>query len=148
MKRTARCSARLRTTTGKSKVDASAEAIHDIVSNLVVNALESSPQGSQVNINLSWPSLRCVVSVEDEGPGIPVALQEKVLQPFFTTKAQGTGLGLAIVARRVAELGGELKMTSPVREGKGTRFEMTLVPEFLRRDKKEGALIANDIDCR
>jgi signal transduction histidine kinase len=64
--------------------------------------------------------------VEDDGPGIPVALQEKILQPFFTTKSQGTGLGLAIVARRVAEFGGKMICESPVRDGRGTRFQVTL----------------------
>jgi len=53
----------------------------------------------------------------DEGPGIPADLKEKVLQPFFTTKPQGNGLGLAIVAKRVAELGGELKVISPASNG-------------------------------
>jgi two-component system sensor histidine kinase FlrB len=67
-----------------------------------------------------------MLAVEDDGPGIPAALREKVLQPFFTTKSQGTGLGLAIVARRVAEFGGKVDWESPVREGHGTRFRVTL----------------------
>jgi signal transduction histidine kinase len=67
--------------------------------------------------------------VEDDGPGIPAALREKVLQPFFTTKSQGTGLGLAIVARRVAEFGGKMDWESPAESGHGTRFEVTLPME-------------------
>jgi signal transduction histidine kinase len=67
-----------------------------------------------------------VLAVEDDGPGIPAGLREKILQPFFTTKSQGTGLGLAIVARRVAEFGGKVDWESPVREGHGTRFRVTL----------------------
>jgi signal transduction histidine kinase len=63
---------------------------------------------------------------EDDGPGIPDSLREKILQPFFTTKSQGTGLGLAIVARRVAECDGTLAWKSPLRDGRGTRFEVDL----------------------
>jgi signal transduction histidine kinase len=118
---------------GESRVDASSEALHDVISNLVVNAIEASPPEREVNVQLSWLGLPCVVSVEDDGNGIPLDLQEKVLQPFFTTKAHGTGLGLAIVVKRVAELGGELKIVSPVKEGRGTRFEVKVWPSAMRR---------------
>jgi C4-dicarboxylate-specific signal transduction histidine kinase len=63
---------------------------------------------------------------DDDGPGIPELLREKILQPFFTTKSQGTGLGLAIVARRVAECDGAVAWKSPLRDGRGTRFEISL----------------------
>ena len=116
---------------GIARVEASAESLNDVLSNLVVNALEASPRGGQVNVELSWQGRGCTISVEDEGAGIPVPLQEKVLQPFFTTKPQGTGLGLAIVARRVMEFGGTLDWVSPVRGEKGTRFEVTLRPAVL-----------------
>jgi len=64
--------------------------------------------------------------VEDRGPGISQELRAKIFQPFFTTKATGTGLGLAIVARRVDEMGGTLACESPLHDGKGTRFRVTL----------------------
>jgi signal transduction histidine kinase len=64
--------------------------------------------------------------VEDDGPGIPAAVREKVLQPFFTTKSQGTGLGLAITARRVSEFSGKLDFESPIQGNRGTRFRITL----------------------
>jgi signal transduction histidine kinase len=122
-----------RITDGASKVDASPEALHDVISNLVVNAIEASPPEGEVKVELSWLGLPCMVSVEDEGNGIPPDLREKVLQPFFTTKPHGTGLGLAIVAKRVAELGGELRVASPVKDGRGTRFELKLWPAFMQR---------------
>jgi hypothetical protein len=59
------------------------------------------------------------------------------LQPFFTTKPHGTGLGLAIVAKRVAEIGGELKLVSPANRGRGTRFEMKLWPAVVRRRRSQ-----------
>jgi signal transduction histidine kinase len=104
----------------------SAEALNDILSNLIVNALEATPSGGKVIASLRLLDLHCEVAVEDDGPGIPIAAQEKVLQPFFTTKSQGTGLGLAIVARRVSESFGKLEFQSPIAEGKGTRFRVSL----------------------
>ncbi|HKW56168.1 MAG TPA: ATP-binding protein [Candidatus Acidoferrum sp.] len=121
---------------GESNVDASPEALHDVISNLAINALEASSKGGKVNVELSWLGLKCVVSVEDDGPGIPASLKEKVFEPFFTTKAQGTGLGLAIVAKRVAELGGELNLKSPINDGRGTRFEVSIWDAALRRNKR------------
>ena len=109
-----------------ARVAISAEALNDIVSNLVVNALEATPRGGHVSAGVARVGGNFCVLVEDDGPGIPAALQEKILQPFFTTKSQGTGLGLAIVARRVAEFGGKMDWESPVQDGRGTRFKVTL----------------------
>jgi len=108
------------------KVAASSEAVSDIISNLLVNALEAAPRAGHVNIRMTKGSGGCAVIVEDDGPGIPAAVGGKILQPFFTTKSQGTGLGLAIAARRVAEAEGRLEWESPVKEGRGTRFCVTL----------------------
>ncbi len=116
-----------------AKVAASAEALHDILSNLVVNALEATPRGGRVVVAADSNDGECVLAVEDDGPGIPAALQEKILQPFFTTKSQGTGLGLAIVARRVAEFGGKMNCESPLRDGHGTRFRVTLPVEGTKK---------------
>jgi two-component system, NtrC family, sensor histidine kinase HydH len=112
-----------------AKAAVSAEALNDILSNLVVNALEATPSGGHVRVNTLQENGQCTLLVEDDGPGIPSALQEKILQPFFTTKSQGTGLGLAIVARRVAEFGGKIDWESPARNGHGTRFKVMLPME-------------------
>jgi signal transduction histidine kinase len=106
-----------------------ADAVSDIVSNLVVNALEATPRGGCVNIAVAAKNGCCVLTVQDSGPGISPEARAKLLQPFFTTKTQGTGLGLAIVARRVAEFGGKLDWQSPVSDGRGTRFEVILPVE-------------------
>jgi signal transduction histidine kinase len=116
----------------RAKVAVNAEALNDIVSNLVVNGLEAAPRGGQVMVTADSRNGVCMLGVEDDGPGIPSALQEKILQPFFTTKSQGTGLGLAIVARRVAEFGGKIDWESPVRNGHGTRFKVTLPMEEVK----------------
>ncbi len=118
---------------GRALAAASAEAVNDIVSNLVVNALEGAPRGGHVMVSASSHDGACILAVEDDGPGIPAALREKILRPFFTTKSQGTGLGLAIVARRVAEFGGKVDWESPVRNGRGTRFHVTLPMEETKK---------------
>lgn len=107
-------------------VTAGREALGDIVSNLLVNALDAVSYGGCVNISATQNGAAALVTVEDDGNGIPPDLREKILQPFFTTKTQGTGLGLAIVARRVSESGGKLEFASPVRAGRGTRFSVSL----------------------
>jgi signal transduction histidine kinase len=118
---------------GSALVAASAEAVNDIVSNLAVNALEATLREGHVIVTVASRDGACILAVEDDGPGIPAALKEKILQPFFTTKSQGTGLGLAIVARRVAEFGGKVDWESPVRNGHGTRFHVTLPMEETKK---------------
>jgi two-component system, NtrC family, sensor histidine kinase HydH len=102
----------------------STEALNDILTNLLVNALDATPQGGHVKVEVSWKGGSGLVTVEDDGPGVAAELREKILQPFFTTKTQGTGLGLAIVVRRAADAGGKLEFESPVKNGRGTRFQV------------------------
>jgi signal transduction histidine kinase len=108
-------------------VEGGEEAASDILSNLVVNALEATPPGGTIRIGLARnPPLEDGVelTVEDGGPGIPAELREKIFQPFFTTRPGGTGLGLAIVARRAEEIGGSMRCASPLTEQGGTRFQV------------------------
>ncbi len=108
------------------QVAATSEALHDILSNLILNAMEASPAGGAVEVRMDSKIDACEIIIDDEGPGIPADLHTKMLQPFFTTKTQGTGLGLTIVARRVAESAGTLKFESPRKNGSGTRCVVTL----------------------
>ena len=57
---------------------------------------------------------KVTIEIEDNGPGIPVKIRDKILQPFFTTKkgTQGTGLGLSITNDIVKAHGGELHISS------------------------------------
>jgi signal transduction histidine kinase len=98
------------------------EALNDILTNLVVNALDAAPRGGHVWVELHRKNGKGLLAVEDDGPGVPPELQEKIIQPFFTTKTQGTGLGLAIAARRASDVGGKLELQSPASNGRGTRF--------------------------
>jgi signal transduction histidine kinase len=104
----------------------SEEALGEVLSNLLVNAMEAQPNGGRIRVGLSRDTKRAEIRVEDDGPGISEELRAKIFQPYFTTKPTGTGLGLSIVARRIAEMGGTIECESPLRDGMGTRFRLTL----------------------
>ena len=67
---------------------------------------------------------RILISVSDNGPGLPAADKEKIFEPYVTTKSKGTGLGLAIVKKLIDEHGGDIVIESEV--GKGTAVEIYL----------------------
>jgi signal transduction histidine kinase len=104
---------------------ASEDSLSEVLSNLIVNAIEAQPDGGRVRVSLAERGERIEILVEDDGPGISPELRAKIFQPYFTTKPTGTGLGLSIVARRVDEMGGTLACESPLRNGKGTRFRLS-----------------------
>ncbi len=107
-------------------VRGSEESLADILSNLVVNAIEVMPAGSTVTIRLSRDAGHLNIDVTDEGPGVPAQNLARLFKPFFTTKPSGTGLGLTIVERRAAEVGGSVSCESPVANGRGARFRVRL----------------------
>ncbi len=112
--------------TGEVYALASEDGLGDVLSNLIVNAIEAQPNGGRVRVSLVPVGARLEILVEDDGPGIPPDVRAKIFQPYFTTKPTGTGLGLSIVARRVDEMGGTLSCESPLGNGKGTRFRLSV----------------------
>lgn len=82
------------------RVDAArlARALH----NLVENALQATPDGAKVTLRAERDGDAVVFEVRDRGEGIPAGAEERIFEPFHTTRTKGTGLGLA-VARRIAE---------------------------------------------
>ncbi|HEV2491748.1 MAG TPA: ATP-binding protein [Terriglobia bacterium] len=139
-------------------VEGGEEAVSDIVSNLLVNALDAASPGAsvgslpryekaegrpqRVTVKVSGDSKdpSAWLSVEDQGLGVPPEIKARMFQPFFTTRPGGTGLGLAIVARRVEEIGGAIECISPVMREGGTRFLVRFraarVPESATRGRE------------
>lgn len=75
-----------------------ASIIQRAVLNLVINAADAAGARARILVSLAADGPgRWTIAVEDNGPGIPPAMRDEVLEPFFTTKADGTGLGLASV---------------------------------------------------
>jgi signal transduction histidine kinase len=104
---------------------ASEDSLSEVLSNLIVNAIEAQPNGGRVRVSLAQVGQRLEIVIEDDGPGISPELRAKIFQPYFTTKPTGTGLGLSIVSRRVDEMSGTLACESPLRDGKGARFRLS-----------------------
>src|SRR5438874_2262944 len=100
-------------------------AVRDALSNLVLNALQSTPAGGGVMIESLAGGDEILFAVTDSGPGISREIEAKIWEPFFTTRQRGTGLGLAIVRKRMEEAGGSAQF-APSQDGSGTRFELRL----------------------
>ncbi len=98
-----------------------ADRIKEALVNLLINACEAMESGGRITIGEARgtdPELGeiATITVSDTGPGIPPALIDKVITPFFTTKEEGSGLGLSIVARIVREHHGKFVISrAPVR---------------------------------
>jgi len=107
--------------------------IRQVLLNLLKNAQEAMPAGGVIRVWLrrdqrtlpEWdaPAPVAVLTVEDQGGGIPEELHSRVFEPFFTTKTHGTGLGLATVSRIVRDHGGTVRVVSGTG---GTSLEVCL----------------------
>lgn len=97
-----------------------AQWIGEIVENLLRNAREASPRGGRVTLGVRRHGPEVRISVEDQGPGVPPELRERVFDLFYTTKPRGSGLGLSIVAQFAAAMGGGARLEE--RDGAGARF--------------------------
>jgi signal transduction histidine kinase len=111
------------------EVLADPDQLKEVFMNLLINACEAVGEGGTITIEEQVggrPPMGTVamIRVKDNGPGIPAGLQEKVFEPFFSTKEEGTGLGLSIAVRIVEQHEGELSLASE--EGQGTTFVITL----------------------
>jgi signal transduction histidine kinase len=101
----------------------SVAAVRDALSNLLLNALQATPQGGKVELIAVAVNSDLVISVQDSGSGVPLDLRERIWEPFFTTRQRGTGLGLAIVRKRVQEIGGSASLEVG-RNGHGALFQL------------------------
>jgi two-component system sensor histidine kinase PilS (NtrC family) len=100
--------------------DADEGQIKQIVWNLATNGLRAMPHGGRLHLvgTFEQESEGVVLTVSDEGIGIPAAELDALFQPFHGTFAKGSGLGLAIVHRIVRDYGGEIQVSS--QPGAGT----------------------------
>ena len=119
-------------------INSYAGEIRQVVTTLLVNAMEATPRGGTITVHVrqSQPrknSKSCGVriAIADTGTGIPKVNLSRVFEPFFTTKGQqGTGLGLWVTQGIINRLGGSIKVRSSVRPQKsGTCFSIFLPTE-------------------
>jgi two-component system, NtrC family, sensor histidine kinase HydH len=111
---------------GLPPVLADRDQISQVFINLLLNAVESIPEGGEIRIGLrrSDPPPAVEILIADTGSGIPEEDLGKIFEPFFSRKRKGTGLGLAIVHQIVIGHRGEISVES--RPGEGTTFRIRL----------------------
>lgn len=97
-----------------------------IITNLVTNAkqAESDERKLIINVDVEQHQRRVMVSIQDNGVGIPENIYERIFEPNFTSKNSGMGLGLSMVRKMVEDYKGEISVKSEV--GKGSTFTITL----------------------
>jgi two-component system sensor histidine kinase KdpD len=104
--------------------------IGEVLTNLVENAVKFSDENTKITIDAHHAGNEIIISVKDEGIGIPPELHEKVFERFFqgnghkTGRRKGTGLGLAICRGIVEAHGGKIRVAN--QNGSGTKFSFSL----------------------
>ncbi|MCS6118682.1 PAS domain-containing protein [Shewanella baltica] len=92
-----------------SSMLANSNALSSAINNLVMNSIEAG--ATEIRIQAAEEGDQLLLNVIDNGKGLDANMQQKVLEPFFTTKSQGTGLGLAVVQSVVRNHGGQLQLS-------------------------------------
>ncbi len=102
------------------------QRLEQVFTNLVINATQAMLSGGNLWLKSNYSANKdfVVVTVTDDGPGIPDNEQRKIFEPFFTTKSKGTGLGLSVARRIIVTHGGVITMNST--QGQGTQFIIKL----------------------
>jgi signal transduction histidine kinase len=93
------------------------ELIHQVVLNLVKNAVEATPKGGEIDSCVSFMDKELKVEICNQGDPLSSEIIERAFEPFFTTKSKGTGLGLGLVKRVVEEHGGTVFLKSDIQTG-------------------------------
>lgn len=110
------------------KVKCYPNQLHQVIMNLVANAIDAIPGEGKIYISGQYSSSdnSVTIRIKDTGAGIPSDIQEKIFDPFFTTKdaGKGTGLGLYITYNIIKSLNGDIKVNSAPNQG--AEFTVTL----------------------
>lgn len=121
-------------TPGLPQVYASHDHLQGVWLNLLLNARDAlmGRANPRVRVQTGWENSHIMVTISDNGPGIPPAQLKRVLEPFFTTKApgQGTGLGLSTCYRIIKQHGGDLRIESQVEQGTTVIVTLPLSERF------------------
>ena len=98
--------------------------LSQVIENLIRNALDAQPDGGAIHVALAADSQQAILTVADEGPGVPEEQLTRVFDLYYTTKPNGNGLGLPMVHQIVAEHGGTTRILSQA--GQGATVEISL----------------------
>jgi signal transduction histidine kinase len=105
-------------------VECDPEQLEQVLLNLMINAIEASPDGETVNLLAVADAGKVAVRVVDRGYGVAPAHIGRLFDPFFTTKEHGTGLGLPVAHQIVMQMGGTL--LAQQNSGSGMIFSVIL----------------------
>ena len=110
-------------------VTCAAGQVNQAVLNILTNAIQAAGRAGEVRLRTEAQGGEVIITISDNGPGLPDGIAERIFEPFFTTKpvGQGTGLGLSIAYAVVAENGGSIDVES--RPGEGATFAVRLPVE-------------------
>ena len=100
--------------------------ITQVIFNLLINAIHASESNSLISVGIHADETCIHIDISDEGKGIPAAFQDKIFEPFYTTKpiGEGSGLGLSVVHGIIKAHRGSIQVESE--PGKGTTFRIKL----------------------
>ncbi|HTU25893.1 MAG TPA: ATP-binding protein [Pirellulales bacterium] len=134
---------RLHLAAGEPWVLASPGALHQVLLNLLTNALDVSHEGGTIDVaeRLDPAADRVEIRIADDGPGVAAADRPHLFEPFFTTRPGGTGLGLAICREIVVQQGGEIVLEEP--SGPGATFRLTLPLRHADSERIPPSLVEN-----
>jgi signal transduction histidine kinase len=100
--------------------------LHEVLINLLKNAMEAMPKGGELTIASRVAGSNVEISVTDTGGGISPEDKAKIFQPYYTTKEKGTGLGLAICQDIMQEHGGCIFAESVPEQGSTFTIQLPL----------------------
>lgn len=107
---------------------------HQIIHNILINAIQAMPAGGKIRIQTTADLVRNIaqINISDEGVGITPEHLSKIFEPFFTTKERGVeksaGLGLSIVYSIVHAAGGDINIQSSLRKGTLVHIDLPVSP--------------------
>ncbi len=109
---------------GLPRVECDPEQLEQVLLNLMINAIEASPDGDTVELSAVNDDRGIAVQVIDHGHGVVPAHVDRLFDPFFTTKEHGTGLGLPVAHQIMRQMGGSL--LAQRNSGQGMTFSVIL----------------------
>ncbi len=137
-------------------VQGNGSELREVLTNMILNAVDALPQGGRIRLS-TWcgkDKNQALISVEDNGIGMPEEVKKRIFDPFFTTKGvKGSGLGMSVAFGIISRHKGQIDISS--REGKGTTFTIRLpigeevranvAAETAGKTRKASILLVDDV---
>jgi two-component system sensor histidine kinase AtoS len=108
----------------RSETRASHNRLVQALSNILLNAVQATPDGGTITVAISKTETLAVIRVHNTGSHIPPDVMKNLFVPFYTTKPSGTGLGLAIARQIVTASGGRIDVESDLAAGTAFTIEL------------------------